>query len=189
MAQKEVSRKEKTQAYFKHRDAFLALLVFEIAAHVRKAERKGMDAGVRLNATSDLPWEVRKVTIDGETVGLMDAFPSVSFYDYTKVTKRALAHARGEMPSNYYLTFSKTEDNDADVGRVLNLGGNVAVVMSPDNYKLAVKGAIHLGRDLGTFRSIDGDLHDYRPADPRGVVVALRAKGDARKDTSGFVLA
>jgi hypothetical protein len=35
---------------------------------------------------------------------------------------------------------------------------------------------------------IDGDLHDARIDDPKGVIVGLRAKGPARKDTSGFVV-
>jgi hypothetical protein len=185
MAGKDASRKAKTVAYFKARDAFLALLAFEIAAHVRKCKRLGMECGVRLNATSDLPWEIRKITIDGETVGLMDAFPSVSFYDYTKVTKRAIAWAEGRMPANYHLTFSRTEDNQADVDKVLNAGGNVAVVMSAERYKAALQ-------DEGWLwftQVIDGDAHDFRPADPKGRIVALKAKGDARRDTSGFVLA
>jgi hypothetical protein len=37
-------------------------------------------------------------------------------------------------------------------------------------------------------RVADGDAHDYRPADPTGCIVALKAKGDARHDTSGFVV-
>jgi hypothetical protein len=35
---------------------------------------------------------------------------------------------------------------------------------------------------------IDGDLHDARIDDPKGVIVGLRAKGPARKDVSGFVV-
>jgi hypothetical protein len=34
---------------------------------------------------------------------------------------------------------------------------------------------------------IDGDVHDFRFLDPQGVVVGLRAKGTAIRDTSGFV--
>jgi len=185
MEQKDRSRKVKTRAYFQEREAFLALLTFEIAAHVRKAERLGMEPGVRLNATSDLPWEVRKITIDGETIGLMEAFPSVQFYDYTKVTKRAVAWAEGRMPANYHLTFSRTEDNQADVDKVLNAGGNVAVVMTAERYKAEVQ----YNGWLWFTKVIDGDAHDFRPADPKGCIVALKAKGDARADTSGFVLA
>lgn len=194
MAGKDASRKAKTQAYFKHRDAFLALLVFEIAALSAKAHRLGMEPGIRLNATSDLPWERRTVIMgDGDdqaTVGIMDLFPEVQFYDYTKITKRAIAWAGGRMPSNYHLTFSRTEDNDKAVADVLGAGGNVAVVMSRSLYKDAMSAgmpAIVWSR-LANKPIIDGDAHDYRPADPKGCIVALKAKGDALKDTSGFVL-
>jgi hypothetical protein len=190
MAGKEKSRITKTRAYFKCRAAFLAVLVFEIAALQRKAENLGMQAAVRLNATSDLPWEVRNVTIDGESVNLMQYFHGVQFYDYTKITKRALAHARGDMPENYHLTFSRTESNHGDVARVLAAGGNVAMVFSRQAYKAAMSAGLNVRQwqAIGHNKIIDGDAHDYRPADARNVVVALKAKGDARHDTSGFVL-
>ena len=35
---------------------------------------------------------------------------------------------------------------------------------------------------------IDGDIHDLRFLDPSPVIVGLKAKGRAKKDTSGFVL-
>ena len=130
MAQKDASRKAKTVAYFKERDAFMAVLFFEIAAHARKANQRNMECGVRLNATSDLPWERRKVNVDGIDVFLMDYFPEVQFYDYTKITKRAIAFATGDTPGNYHLTFSKTEANDSDCIKVLEAGGNVSVVCS-----------------------------------------------------------
>jgi hypothetical protein len=34
---------------------------------------------------------------------------------------------------------------------------------------------------------VDGDADDLRFLDGRGVVVGLKAKGPAKKDTSGFV--
>jgi hypothetical protein len=186
MAGKNSSRIDKTRAYFGHRDAFLALLVFEIAALERKAKRLEMKPSIRLNATSDLPWELRKVNISGVDIKIMDLFPDVQFYDYTKITKRAVAHAEGRMPDNYHLTFSRTEDNDDDVGKVIRAGGNVAAVFSVKRYKALDWGFMRLSDELVVV--IDGDEHDYRPADPSGVVVALKAKGDARTDTSGFVL-
>lgn len=36
--------------------------------------------------------------------------------------------------------------------------------------------------------AIDGDLHDLRFLDEKGKIVALKAKGDAKKDKSGFVI-
>jgi hypothetical protein len=194
MAQKDASRKAKTVAYFKVRDAFMAVLFFEIAALERKANQRGMECGVRLNATSDLPWERRKVNVNGTDVFLMDYFPEVQFYDYTKITKRATAFGKGKMPENYHLTFSKTEDNDADCIKVLEAGGNVAVVCSLPVYKTA-KATGSLPYPYDTPDAIDGDAHDYRPADGDrrgkilgGLIVALKAKGDAKHDTSGFVL-
>lgn len=190
MHNKHKSRIEKTRAYFKSRDAFMAVLVFEIAALERKANSRGMQCAVRLNATSDLPFELRQVEIDGESVRLMDYFNNVQFYDYTKITKRAIAWAKGDMPRNYHLTFSKTENNDSDVKRVLESGGNVAIVMSRELYKAAMSGNLNAIQwdAIGHGRVTDGDSHDYRPADPRNVVVALKAKGTARHDKSGFVL-
>jgi hypothetical protein len=189
MEGKHKSRIAKTQAYFRNRDAFMALLAFEIAALVRKAERLGMTPGIRLNATSDLPWERRTINVDGQDILLMDAFRKVEFYDYTKITKRALAAAHGEhangnpWPSNYQLTFSRTEDNDADVAKVLEAGGNVSAVFSLEVYKRVTSQGV-----FRTWDVIDGDEHDFRPADPRNVIVALKAKGDAKKDTSGFTI-
>jgi len=201
MAQKDTSRKAKTVAYFKERDAFMAVLFFEIAALERKAHKLGMKVGVRLNATSDLPWEKRKVYVQyGEggrpahEVNMMKWFNEVQFYDYTKITKRAIAFAKGDMPKNYHLTFSKTEANDADCVKVLKAGGNVAVVCSLPVYKTA-KATGNLPCPYDTPDAIDGDAHDYRPVDGDrrgnirgGLIVALKAKGDAKSDTSGFVL-
>ncbi|MFO7892664.1 MAG: hypothetical protein R6U63_02925 [Longimicrobiales bacterium] len=193
MAGKDASRKAKTRAYFEERAAFMAVLVFEITALERKAKAKGMQAGIRLNATSDLPFERRNFAMQygadrpSHFVNLMQWFNDVQFYDYTKVTKRALAHARGQMPANYHLTFSKNENNDADCARVIKAGGNVAVVCAPDVYKQAVETG-RLPYPYDAPGAIDGDAHDYRPADPVGKIVALKAKGDARHDTSGFVV-
>jgi len=200
MAQKDASRKAKTVAYFKERDAFMAVLFFEIAAHARKAKALGMECGVRLNATSDLPWEKRMVTLQYGSdhpvheVNLMQWFNGVQFYDYTKITKRAISFAKGDMPENYHLTFSKNEDNDLDCIKVLEAGGNVSVVCSLPVYKTAkVTGSLPYPYD--TPDAIDGDAHDYRPFDGDrrgnirgGLIVALKAKGDAKHDTSGFVL-
>ena len=187
MSGKDASRKDKTKAYFTNREAFMAVLFFEIAAHARKSVSMGMECGVRLNATSDLPWELRTVTLDGKTVKLMEWFNAVSFYDYTKVTKRALQCATGKFPSNYSLTFSKTEANDDDCRKVLEAGGNVAAVVSLPLYKSAMATG-RLPFPYESFPATDGDAHDYRPADPLGSIVVLKAKGLARKDTSGFVI-
>ncbi len=178
MQAKAQARINRTLAYFKARKAFMAVLAFEIAALQAKATKQGMDCGIRLNATSDIPFESVALDIDGiRYSNAMHAFPSVSFYDYTKITKRALRHADGLMPSNYHLTFSRTESNHADCVTVLERGGNVAMVFDkglPESY-------------IG-FPVINGDETDYRPLDPKASIVGLKAKGKAKADMSGFVV-
>lgn len=188
------SRIRKTKEYFSDRAGFMAQLHKEIAALIRKADREGLTPVVRLNGTSDIPWERIGLRVDGvQYANLMSAYPDIQFYDYTKVTRRAIAHAQGKMPDNYHITFSATEDNEDNCAAVLSAGGNVAVVFAeiPDEYDMA-------GTMCPPVRVIDGDADDLRFKDRArvqglasiehaGVIVGLKAKGKARKDTSGFV--
>jgi len=167
------SRLEKTKLYFDDRATFMNLLVKEIKALVRKAKREGLTPVVRLNGSSDIAFE--RVTWGLNSFNIMDMFPDVQFYDYTKVTKRALAFAKGNMPKNYHVTFSATEDNGDACADVLLNGGNVAMVFDK------VPG-MHIG-----YTVIDGDETDLRFKDKAGVIVGLKAKGDAKNDKSGFV--
>lgn len=192
MAGKRASRIARTRAYFQHRESFLAMLVLEIKAHVRRAARRNMLPAIRLNATSDIAWERVPVSLNGERfANIMDAFPDVQFYDYTKVTKRAVAFGRGELPRNYHLTFSLAENNESDALAVLASGGNVAVVFDTqwNRWDTQIKRPLPKGYVIGgvLWPVQDGDLTDYRPADRKGSIIGLRAKGAAIGDRSGFV--
>lgn len=170
----QLARIARTRLFFENRFAFNAMLVKAIETHVRRATRKGLIPTVRLNGTSDLPWEKIRLN-DGRTV--LETFPEIQFYDYTKNVKRALDNVAGKHPANYHLTFSRAESNHDDARDVINAGGNVAVVFG--------------SHPLDTFEGADvvnGDLDDLRFLDRRGVVVGLKAKGRARRDTSGFVV-
>jgi hypothetical protein len=182
MAGKARARNARTVAYFKARASFMVVLAGEIAAHEQRAKKQDMDCAVRLNATSDIPWEIVPVTVDGRSYpNLMAAFPEVTFYDYTKIAKRATR----ALPANYSLTFSLAENNDTDAARALVNGMNVAAVFGGITPKSVMPSAFNLA---GIWhRVIDGDVHDFRPADDKGVIVGLRAKGKARGDKSGFV--
>lgn len=161
------ARLERTRRFLTDRAAFLSQLKEEIHKGERSAKRKGLKLAVRLNVMSDLPWHN---LID------MGEFSTVQFYDYTPNPRRMLQWANGELPSNYHLTFSRKEDNQEAVNLALAHGVNVAAVFDslPDEYA---------GK-----RVIDGDLSDLRFLDPRGVIVGLKAKGDGKKDSSGFVI-
>jgi len=165
------ARLARTLAFFEDRGAFVVKLEREIVAHVRAAERAGLKPAVRLNGTSDLAWE-------RIAPHLFERFPEVQFYDYTKSAKRAMAHAEGRMPRNYHLTLSRSESNERDCVLVHHAGGTVAAVCAPDYFE----GAIAHGG------AVNGDLHDLRFLDPRGALVALKAKGRAKRDASGFVV-
>lgn len=162
------ARKRRTAFYKLHRTAFEAALSVDIGKFVRTAERKGLTPCVRVNGTSDLR---------ALAVNMAQRFPHVQFYDYTKITPKYPAL----LPKNYHLTFSRSESNASEVENALAFNVNVAVVFSTARGKALP--TEWCGRPV-----IDGDEHDLRFLDPRGVIVGLRAKGRARKDTSGFVV-
>lgn len=162
------SRISKTQAYFDDKVAFLQNLDKDVAGLIAKATRQSMRPAVRLNGTSDIAWE---------RTGIMDRFPSVPFYDYTKNPLRYAQFLSGKLPKNYRLVFSRSETNEAQCLEFLAKGGNVSVVFRKSLPK-AWKG----------YRVIDGDKTDLRFLDPKGVVVGLVAKGKAKADKSGFVV-
>lgn len=168
------ARIARTRWLFSDRPGFMLQLFSEIETHVRRATRNGLTPVVRLNGTSDLPWE--RITGPGGRTAF-EAFGSIQFYDYTKVTSRALLHAAGRMPANYHVTFSRSEVNGLDVDTVIRAGGNVATVFARE-----------LPASWQGTRVVNGDLDDLRFLDPDGVIVGLKAKGKARRDTSGFVV-
>jgi len=177
------ARINRTKLFRYNRFSFNARLVKEIASHVRRAARKGMRPAVRLNGTSDLPWEAYRLN-DGRTA--LETFPDVQFYDYTKNVRRALANAAGEHPANYHLTFSRAETNEPDCVRVLNAGGSVAVVFNART-KSGKRAADPLPAYWHGYRVIDADTDDLRFLDDPNVIAGLRAKGPAKLDRTGFV--
>ena len=166
------SRIAKTQRFFEAREAFLKDMVKDIFAALRRANRMGLVPSFRLNLTSDIRWEtVRVFGYDN----IMEMFPTVQFYDYTKHTNRK------NIPSNYHLTFSRSETNDNKVQEMFDAGYNVAIVFDiPKNKPLPTT---YKGRKV-----IDGRVHDLRFLDETGVWVGLSALGEGKKDSSGFVI-
>jgi len=162
------ARIRKTKMFFEDRRAFLNELTVEIVKTIKSAEKKNLIPVFRLNGTSDIAWEKYEVA-NGKNIFQM--FPDVQFYDYTKIVGRKVKHI-----PNYHLTFSKADGNDMDVRLAASNGMNVAAVFHklPETY---------IGRPV-----INGDETDLRFLDPKGVIVGLKAKGKAKKDTSGFVI-
>lgn len=165
------ARLKKTELFFEQRQFFMNWLVAELTSAKRKAEKNGYGFSVRLNGTSDLNWNAYKV--NGKTV--FELFPTVQFYDYTKVPNRFL-----NLPDNYHLTFSYTGKNWIDCLNVLLDDQNVAVIFN-------IKKGQPLPTHFRGFKVIDGDLTDYRPNDEKGVIVGLRWKKIADKVTNGQI--
>lgn len=180
------ARIARTRLFFLNRFLFNLRLVHEITLHVERARAAGMIPCIRLNGTSDLPWERLRMN-DGRTV--LEHFPDVQFYDYTKHVDRALRFARGQMPANYHLTFSRSETNADECERVLAAGGNVAAVFKICDCKpkAPCKHELVDGFAFEGVPVISGDHDDLRFLDTPGVYVGLKAKGPARADASGFV--
>jgi hypothetical protein len=168
----QTARLKKTNRFWDDRGQFLQDLALEIGKLQRQAKARGMKAAVRLNGTSDLPYERYKVP--GTDKNIMELFPDVQFYDYTKLENR---FTKGQLPANYHLTFSRAEDNDHKLPEVLK-HTSAAVVFSGE-----------LPETWRGYPVIDGDEHDARFTDAgAGVIIGLKAKGKARHDSSGFVV-
>ena len=174
------SRIDKTRWFFEERHTFMETLVANIERLIRKAKAMRMTPAVRLNGTSDIAWEKIACVRNGRIYpSVIEAFPTIQFYDYTKILGRTKALGL----QNYHLTFSLSENNDTDAAKALTQGYNVAVVLN--TRRTEAKPAT-----WGGYPVIDGDKTDARFTDPKGGhIVALHAKGKARKEPSGFVRA
>ena len=174
MSSVQKARIAKTHLFFADKQRFLEMLWQEVESSIKSAGRKNMTPCFRLNLTSDLPWE--KIKFNGQSV--MESFPDYQFYDYSKSEARACHFAAGLMPSNYHLTYSRSEvSNVIELVALLQSQVNVAIVFA-DALPFSWQG----------FQVIDGDSDDLRFLDKRGVVVGLKAKGKGKIDSTGFVL-
>ena len=158
------ARIRKTVQFFFDREQFMKDLTNDIDKAINYARKQGLKPVFRLNGTSDLAWE--KYTIGDTGLNIFQMFPTVQFYDYTKILGRKTAHI-----PNYHLTFSRAESNAADIPKAVAQGMNVAVV-----YDRIPEGVYSADED------------DLRFLDPRVGIIGLKAKGRAKKDYSGFVI-
>ena len=170
------ARIRKTKMFFEARVDFMALLVKDIELAIKQSERLGLVPVIRLNGTSDIAFEKYEVVRGGKLFrNIFSAFPTIQFYDYTAILGRKIAEV-----SNYSLTFSAKDGNEADVLTAIQQGYNVATVFG-------IKKTEPMPEFYNGLPVFNGDESDLRFLDPKGVVVGLYAKGKAKKDTSGFV--
>jgi len=182
------ARLKRSLFFINHKRAFMLNLIKRINNFIKLAKKKGLIPVIRLNGTSDIPFE--NIVIKYKylnKLGLFDLyykdkniyeiFPSIQWYDYTKypLNKRSLN-------ANYDLTFSLAENNFDNAKQYLdNKTGRVSAVFShsiPKSYK--------------GCKVIDGDNSDLRFLEPKGVIVGLKFKGSIvdriKGISSGFVI-
>jgi hypothetical protein len=162
------ARIKRTEAMLSNRSEFVNSLIDEMNAYARKHNG---DVAIRLNGTSD-------IKLVEWCVGTMRHIESnIVFYDYTKIPSKAGERilASGH---RYVVALSRSETNESDVLNHLNNGGIAAVVFN------------EIPETWNGFKVYDGDSRDDLMLDIQGGgVLGLKAKGKARKDTSGFVIA
>jgi hypothetical protein len=176
MANVKKARIKKTKNFFANQTAWIGQLLEEIDKEDKKATKNGLTFVGRLNGTSDIAWE---------NFNVFQSRKDVQFYDYTKSFSRMLQYLDKALPSNYHLTFSKSETNSKLCSIVLQRGGNVAMVFR--NYKAVVAAGFYKF-DGKLYPVVDGDTNDLRFLDPSNCIVALKEKGAAKNDSSGFVI-
>ena len=174
------ARIRKTKQFYTERDSFMLELIKDINKLIKQAEKLGFIPLVRLNGTSDIRFE--NVRFDYEfangkirNVTIFEIFPEVQFYDYTKIPNRR------NLPANYDLTFSYSgvKEYQKYAMQAIDSGMRLAVVFRLQD---------QIPSEFLGLPCIDGDNTDIRHLDPKRSIVALYAKGKAKKDYSGFVI-
>ncbi len=166
------ARHNKTNLLEKHEELALTLIYNDIQRIVNKANTNGMNPAIRLNGTSDIDWTTKK--LNGKT--MFEHFPDVQFYDYTK--NSSIARKSRYIP-NYHVTgsYSNEKAYRPSMIKMIGHGVNIAVVFR--------------GKIPETFMGkvvVNGDETDLRFLDKSNVIVALKAKGNARTSKSNFVV-
>lgn len=163
------SRVKKTQLFFEDHEFFCQWVVRDIKAGIAKAKKLGYKFSVRINNTSDISPEQIYIKENGVKKNILELFPEVQFYDYTKVMSRLRLMNKYD---NYDLTYSYNGSNMETCIALLNSGIRVAMVFEK------------VPTEFNGFKVINGDLYDMRYKDDSGVIVGLKYK-KTRNSPSG----
>ena len=171
----QTARQRKAEWFYRDRVGFMKQLYHDIHKFQQYCLKRGIQPCVRLNGTTDIRWELIPA-MPHNLANIFQEFPAVQFYDYTKIPNRKVSDY-----SNYHLTWSYSAANakyEEKFWEVIRNGMSVAVVFRKPIDMTTWRG----------YKVVDGDKDDLRFLDPKQSIVALYAKGRAKKDTSGFVV-
>lgn len=165
-------RIKKTEYFLRDKKSFIQQLSKEIESKILSAYKKNEKIAFRLNGTTDIDfiYLLKKYA----NFNISDYKENAVFYDYTKLISKV---KRYKDHDNYFLTFSRSENNNSVAQSVLSFGGNVAIVFR-DN----------LPKYWNGYKVINGDESDLLMIYNKNVVLGLLAKGKAKHDKSGFVI-
>lgn len=200
------ARKRKTLAYFEDRENFMRLLILGIVRAYSKNDKGKIAVRLNGTSDilwENVPVTVTPAmaaymhsnfkfnAYSGTFENIFHFFNSqlkhpdkIKFYDYTK-TPRDYAKC-AEL--GYHLTFSfdgwENAENIANCADALRAGLNVAAAFNlkkgatlPDSVDVSRFNLLPTDSETGRNISVyDGDLSDYRPADPKGSIIGLRFK-------------
>jgi len=166
------ARQNKTEYYLNDKIGFINNLSNQIIKEYNKAKKGNYKIAFRLNGTSDLDFVylLQKYA----SLNITDLKDFALFYDYTAILGKAKKYLNHD---NYFVTFSRKENNHDEVDEAIKLGVNVSAVFSDD-----------LPKTYKGVKVIDGDKSDILMTYNKGVILGLKAKGKAKKDNSGFVI-
>lgn len=174
----QLARINKANLFNKDRDEFMMHLVYSIKRVVRDAIKQGLIPVIRLNGTSDIQFEKIPLTVDGiDYKNIMEVFPQVQFYDYTKIPTRS------NIPANYDLTFSYS-----GVESFQPVWNKALKNTELSRFAVVFSNRDRMPTSFAEMPVVDGDSTDLRFLDKSNVIVGLYAKGKAKKDDTGFVV-
>lgn len=160
----QAARIARTKLYWENEHAFDDQLLREVRSNITQAAHHGQRLAIRPNGTSDLNW-----------IWLARLFPTVQFYDYTKVTKRMVKWIHGQWPANYHLTWSLSErPSNISIAQAAWPKMVMACVGKPPSWHKGPK--------------VNGDKHDLTFMHKPGTLLVLSPKGRAKLDKTGFVI-
>jgi len=154
---------------------FMLNMISELISAMRSATANGNKLALRINGTSDIPWEsvapfIEVFCVNGNYehgVKAIENLTKFNLYDYTKSFARI-----NRSPVWYDMTLSYSGQNWQDCKSVLdNKIGRVAMVFDgepPSEYK--------------GYTVVRGDDDDYRFMDLKGVIVGLSYKSTGKKN-------
>ena len=165
-------RVKKTEYFIRDKKAFINQLAKEIEIKCLTAYKRKEKIAFRLNGTTDLDfiYLLKKYA----NFDIEDFKHVAVFYDYTKLISKI---KRYKDHVNYFLTFSRSEENESTAKAVLSFGGNVAAVFRDE-----------IPKYWNGYKVINGDSSDLVMIYNKNVVLGLKAKGQAKTDKTGFVI-